>query len=62
MSSESPLYRVQRVDGLGQPRIVHRSAILDVKDIRVPADNMVTAPEEGQCTHDNVMDNHAKFT
>ena len=23
---------------------------------------MVTAPEEGPCTHDNVMDNHAKFT
>ena len=62
MSPDSPLYRVQRVDGLGQPRIVHRSAILDVKDIRVPADNMVTAPEEGPCTHDNVMDNHAKFT
>ena len=55
MSPESPLYRVQRIDGLGQPRIVHRSAILDVKVIR-----MVTAPEEGQCTHDNVMDNHVQ--
>ena len=29
MSPESPLYRVQRVDGLGQPRIVHRSMIQD---------------------------------
>ena len=62
MSPDSPLYRVQRVDGLGQPRIVHRSAILDVKDIRAPADNMVTAPEESQCTHDNVMDNHVQST
>ena len=62
MSPESPLYRVQRVDGLGQPRIVHHSAILDVKDIRAPADNMVTAPEESQCTHDNVMDNHVQST
>ena len=62
MSPESPLYRVQRVDGLGQPRIVHRSAILDLKDIRVPANTMVTAPEESQCTHDNVIDNHVKST
>ena len=62
MSPESPLYHVQRVDGLGQPKIVHHSAILDVKDIRVPADNMVTAPEDSQCTHDNVMDNHVNST
>ena len=62
MSPDSYLYRVQRVDGLGQPRIVHCSAILDVKDIRVPAYNMVPAPEKSQCTHYNVMDNHVHST
>ena len=46
MSPNSPLYRVHRFDGLGQARVVHRSAILDIKDMRVPNENTAKAPEE----------------
>jgi len=54
INPDSPLYRIHRVDGLGQARVVHRSAIPDVKDIQVTAENRVNAPDKSECTQETV--------
>ena len=46
ISPDSPLYRVQRVDGQGQPKVVHRTAMLDISDVRAPARDTVHTPLE----------------
>ena len=46
ISPDSPLYRVQRIDGQGQPKVVHRTAMLDINDIRAPAMDTVTRSPE----------------
>ena len=46
INPDSPLYRVQRIDGQGQPKVVHRTAMLDINDIRAPAMETVTRSPE----------------
>ena len=46
ISPDSPLYRVQRFDGQGQPKVVHRTAMLDINDVRAPAMDTVHTPLE----------------
>ena len=58
MSPNSPLYRVHRFDGLGQARVVHRSTILDVKDMRIPNENTAKAPEEREQFWKHESDGH----
>ena len=60
MSPNSPLYRVHRFDGLGQARVVHHSAILDVKDMRIPNENMAKAPEEREQLRKHESDGHGE--
>ena len=57
INPDNPLYRIHQLDDLGQARVVHRSAIPDVKDIQVTAENRVNAPDKSErtqeivCTH-----------
>ena len=46
ISTDSPLYRVQRIDGQGNPKVVHRTAMLDINDVRSPARYTVSTPPE----------------
>ena len=46
ISTDSPLYRVQRIDGQGKPKVVHRTAMLDINDVRAPARDTVSTPPE----------------
>ena len=60
MSPNSPLYRVHQFDDLGQARVVHRSAILDIKDMWVPNENTARAPEEREHLRKHESDGHGE--
>ena len=60
MSPNSLLYRVHRFDGLGQARVVRRSAILDIKNMRVLNENTAKAPEQREQFWKHETDGHGE--